>query len=119
MTKERKIAIAMWEYIRDNYDTYFDHASRYYDEGYDDVGEDALCDLKHEFLKGKNIDWAMRCWFCEYIGHRGRSFGTYRCKYCPLKSCSTGPYYVLTHSPTQIQYIDACNQIIEALGGDI
>lgn len=117
MTKERKIAIAMWKYIRDNYDAYRDYNDAHgEDESFED--EDALCDLKHIFLKGKNIDWAMSCWFCQYIGHRGRSFGTYRCKYCPLKSCETGPYHILTHSPTQIQYIDACNQIIEALGGD-
>lgn len=115
MTKERKIAIEMWKYIRDNYDKYDAYVSDYeYDEG-----EDALCDLKREFLKDKDIKWAMNCWFCEYIGHRGRSFNTYRCKKCPLESCETGPYYILMSSPTQLQYIDACNQIIEALGGEI
>ena len=118
MTKERKIAIAMWKYIRDNYDKYSAYA-REYEEDFDDAYEDALCDLKHEFLKGKGIRWAMSCWFCEYIGHRSRTFNTYRCKLCPLKSCEIGPYYILSRGCTQLQYIDACNQIIEALGGDV
>lgn len=121
MTKERRLAIAMWKYIRDNYDRYSDYISNHEDDdGYED--EDALSELKHEFLEGKNIKWAMNCWLCEYIGHRGHSFYTYsckRCKLCPLKSCETGPYHTLISSPTQIQYIDACNQIIIALGGDV
>lgn len=119
MTKERKIAIEMWKYIRDNYNKYSDIVSYYEDVDEETVGEDALCDLKREFLKDKNIKWAMNCWFCEYIGHRNRIFNTYRCKLCPLKSCETGPYHTLMSSPTQLQYIDACNQIIEALGGEI
>lgn len=119
MTKERKLAIAMWEYIRDNYDRYDEYAREYDEEGCYDAEEDALCELKRQFLKGKNVKWAMSCWFCQYIGHRGRSFNTYRCGLCPLQSCETGPYCTLARGCTQIQYIDACNQIIEALGGDV
>lgn len=118
MTKERKLAIEMWKYIRDNHDAYVEYIDTHGDdEDFED--EDALADLKHKFLKDKDVHWAMSCWFCQYIGHRGRTFSTCRCKYCPLKSCDTGAYYILTHSPTQDQYIDACNLIIEALGGEI
>lgn len=118
MTKERKIAIEMWEYIRDNYDEYDSYIDTYGNsEGYEE--EDPLLHLKHKFLNDKDIDWAMCCWFCEYIGHRHRSLDTYRCKLCPLQGCESGPYYVLTHSPTRDQYIDACEQIIVALGGEV
>lgn len=117
MTKERKIAITMWKYIRDNYDKYFEYMSACVEEGYE--GEDALCYLKNKFLEDKDVNWAMHCWFCEYIGLRSRTFNTYRCKLCPLKSCTTGPYHMITQGATQEQYIEACNQIIEALGGDI
>lgn len=118
MTKERKIAIAMWKYIRDSHDAYVEYVDTYGEEDYYEE-EDAIADLKHKFLIGKDVHWAMSCWFCQYIGHRGRTFNTCRCKLCPLKSCETGAYYILTHSPTQDQYIDACNLIIEALGGEI
>ena len=119
MTKERKIAIAMWKYIRDNYNIYSDILDTYRQDGFETIGEDALCYLKRQFLEHEDIHWAMHCWFCHYIGHRNRTFGTQRCKLCPLKSCETGPYHILVYGATQEQYIEACNQIIEALGGDI
>ena len=112
MTKERKIAIEMWKYIRDNYKTYREYRDTY-------EGEDAVHNLKMDFLKGKGINWAMNCWFCEYIGHRGRYLGTSRCKLCPLKDCDRGPYLMLTHGCTQPLYVEACNQIIRALGGTV
>lgn len=113
MTKERKIAIAMWEYIRDNYEAYVDNCD------YCENGEDALCALKKQYLDARGIHWAYHCWFCEYIGHRGRGFNIYRCKFCPLQDCSTGPYRTLIRMPTQSQYIDACDEIIVALGGEV
>ena len=114
MTKERKLAIRMWLWIRDNYDTYDSMCT---ERGYD--GEDTLCILKQKFLNDTDVHWAMHCWFCHYIGHRKRTFSTSRCRLCPLKSCETGPYRTLARGATQTQYIDACNQIIEALGGDV
>ena len=79
MTKERKIAIEMWEYIRDNYDYYREYRDVHEnDEDYD--GEDAIHNLKVEFLKGKGVNWAMNCWFCEYIGHRRHHIGIGRCQ---------------------------------------
>lgn len=113
MTKERKIAIEMWKYIRDSYSIYRDYIDKH-----DGDVEDILCFLKKQFLDDKCVHWAKHCWFCQYIGHRDRCLGTYRCKLCPLKSCDTGPYGLLMHGCTQSLYIDACNKIIKALGGD-
>ena len=117
MTKERKIAIEMWEYIRDNYEMYLAYRDMHEDDEYYE-GEDAIHNLKIAYLaKHDDIDWAMNCWFCMYIAHRRRNLGTGRCHLCPLKSCETGPYDILTRGCTQPLYIEACNQIIEALGG--
>lgn len=112
MTKERKLAIKMWLWIRDNQELM----------NYDKDGEDALDDLKCQFFKSEGIEnpgWACNCWFCHYIMKRDRhGFDRRKCVKCPLKSCSEGPFYTLTHYPTGPDWWDACTEILEALGYD-
>ena len=111
MTKERRIAIDMWKWIRVNWDMYLDFKDR--EECPNE--EDALLLMKDTYLADKGVDWLSNCWFCEYIRLKPR----YRrgCSLCPLQSCSTGPYHTLANNPTYEEYVDACGQIIEALGG--
>ena len=113
MTKERRIAIDMWEWVRDNWDMYL----RFKDNEEECPNEeDALLLMKDIYLADKGVNWASNCWFCEYIRLRpGNKRG---CFLCPLQSCGSGPYHILATNPTYEEYVDACDQIIEALGGE-
>lgn len=111
MTKERRIAIEMWEYIRDHYDDYL---------LLEKDGEESLDSLKVQFLKYKGIKWICNCWFCHYIAKRMKmGFHPEICRAkCPLKSCNTGPFSVFYGTPEEEEYVEACNEIIEALAGN-
>lgn len=116
MTKERRIAIEMWKYIRDQYSP----------ERIDD-GEDLevyIHNLKGEFMwEHGDPHWAFRCWFCQYIGRRDkpeRRYDTSRCCKCPLKSCgNNSAYEKLCNAMCEETWIKACNEIILALGGEV
>lgn len=111
MTKERRIAIDTWEWVRDNWDMYLSFKS----EVECATGEDALLLMKDTYLADKGVNWVSNCWFCEYLGSKhGRG-----CRLCPLQNCGSGPYHTLATNPTYEEYVDACNQIIEALGGEV
>lgn len=110
MTKERRIAIDMWRWIRANWDMYL----RFKDEVECATGEDALLLMKDTYLVDKGVNWVSNCWFCTYLKLRSKL----GCRLCPLQSCSSGPYHTLANNPTYEEYVDACDQIIEALGGE-
>ena len=110
MTKERRIAIDMWRWIRANWDMYL----RFKDEVECATGEDALLLMKDTYLADKGVNWVSNCWFCTYLKLRSKL----GCRLCPLQSCSSGPYHTLANNPTYEEYVDACGQIIEALGGE-
>ena len=112
MTKERRIAIDMWEWIRANWDMYLS----FKDSEECPNKEDALLLMKDIYLADKGVNWASNCWFCEYIRSSQRHMRG--CRLCPLQSCSSGPYHTLANNPTYEEYVDACDQIIEALGGE-
>lgn len=121
MTKERRIAIAMWEHVRDNYDYAMNWCDRYNTDL-----EDAVIHIKKDFLFkwGMEDAWAFDCWLCHYVGWRGKTGRRYnyaRCDRCPLQSCGNddSAYFVLTNAyDSEDDWIAACNQIIEALGGN-
>ena len=110
MTKERRIAINMWEWIRANWDIYLGLKDS--EECHNE--EDALLLMKDMYLADKGVDWVSNCWFCTYLRLRSKL----GCRLCPLQSCSSGPYHTLANNPTYDEYVDACDQIIEALGGE-
>ena len=110
MTKERRIAIDMWEWVRDNWDMYL----RFKDGAECATSEDALLLMKDTYLADKDVNWVSNCWFCTYL----KLMPGPGCRLCPLQSCSTGPYHTLANNPTYEEYVDACGQIIEALGGE-
>lgn len=51
MTKERRLAVEMWEQI----------AERISDTGFD-IGR-----FKSDFCKEHNLRWQHSCWFCQYV----------------------------------------------------
>lgn len=76
MTKERRIAIEMWEFIIEY------------------LHEDNVHDLKESFAeRHPEVTWQNNCWFCEYCRRDRRSFHPGRqdidrhannCECCPL-----------------------------------
>ena len=76
MTKERKLAIQMWEFIIEHWN------------------EAAAADLKKTFAnRHPGIEWENDCWFCEYCrrdyrwhhpGREGIDWRANNCELCPL-----------------------------------
>lgn len=76
MTKERRIAIKMWEFVVEH------------------LHEDDVYDLKESFTEiHPEVAWQNDCWFCEYCRRDRRSFHPGRehidmhannCHLCPL-----------------------------------
>lgn len=107
MTKERKLAIQMWEDILnmlENYEFVSSHDIAYY---------------KYSFTVGHNLNWLSNCWFCQYI--RTDSDSYHRCKKCPLGSCCSpkSQYSIVTNEKHgREKRINACKKIISALKGE-
>lgn len=100
MTKERRLAIEMWTDIRNMIATSYRIAST------------PIAHYKIEFCVNHDLHWMNYCWFCKYI---------HDCKKCPLKSCMClGSLYdtVCSENKEKDLRIDACNNIIKALGGE-
>lgn len=129
MTKERKLAIDMWLWIRERYDEWDDYFWGAIDEdGYVD-------EMKSRFIEEENDgeypNWKGLCWLCNYIRHpRSDSPAEFplwvpHCGRCPLKSCGEpySAFHILnTHSyrgGTDISeevYRHCCTTILNALG---
>lgn len=98
MTKERKIAIEMWQAMREKVSK-------------GEIAETLdMNQAKHDWLKEHDIDWYCDCWFCNYL-HKARDDGyeeeestgmTHR---CPLNPCR--PFRCKGRCP---QYVFACNE---------
>ena len=147
MTKERKIAIKIWEDIKqrilaDNLPSpAFHHSKKLIAEAYavSDVSFDTSC----------SISWDNVCWFCQYVRRDYKRFGDYwegtgkgkglgeeGCNFCPLAKAH--PLYdpsdaqhdcgcLLPNSPYAIvcnffsskkERASACDIIIKALKGE-
>lgn len=136
MTKERKLAIDMWLWIRERYDEW-----DFYFWGASD--EDGCVDeMKYRFIDAENNgeypNWKSLCWLCNYMGftiptppEKLYSCGhcppkeLFSCKRCPLKSCyaSDTAYQVLDKHlykgdifVSEEVYRDCCTTILNALG---
>jgi hypothetical protein len=79
MTKERRLAIQMWEQIVEA----LEQGKR--DTKYARVIKDGFCE-EH------NLNWKCNCWFCQYVRHDHRDMPSRRnipkgyngCQHCPL-----------------------------------
>ena len=86
MTKERKLAIDMWLWIREHYqewDEYF--------WGSGDT-ESLATMMKCEFLDAEELPipvWRSMCWLCHYVRTPAPDSAEkfFTCERCPLKTC--------------------------------
>lgn len=92
MTKERRLAIQMWEQIK---------AELARDPKVNIVG------LKINFCSEHGLVWFCNCWLCQYIPH---------CEDCPLSGCLNYVRAVDERKPLEIR-LNACSAIINALKG--
>ena len=99
MTKERRLAIKMWKDIRDMISTS------------DKLLSASVINYKEIFCKERKLKWFNNCWFCQYIPY---------CSKCPLVNCGFSSSYEITVSEYRSKdvRIEACNNIIRALGGE-
>ena len=101
MTKERKLAIQMWQEIKDKITDNSNFTTR------------DICIYKEAFCRKHNLFWKCNCWFCEY---------TPTCEQCPLRDCtvsSSAVYKVACDiQANKEKRLDACDKIIAALKGE-
>ncbi len=125
MTKERKLAIDMWLWIRERYDEW----DNYFWGASDEDG--CVEEMKHRFIvaeyTGEFPDWKGLCWLCNYIRiPKATSLEElFSCVRCPLKTCheKDSAYQVLdrhlykgdTHVSEEVYY-NCCTIILNALG---
>ena len=123
MTKERKLAIEMWLWIREHYAEWDAHFWESGDE------EDLVFDLKYAFFDEvyPNTEipkWRAMCWFCQYTQDADVTY-PFDCVRCPLKSCSKtdSAYYVLNLHKykgdvhvTEEVFRNCCSTILYKLG---
>ncbi len=121
MTKERKLAIQMWNEIKKliSKNELSDFCS--------------ISDFKLKFCKEHNLGWTSNCWFCQYVG----------CTRCPLlknpkkyyhndRKMACVDYWILSNQrlDMKLKYIDdsnfeikmslrlkSCDNIIKVLQG--
>ena len=99
MTKERRLAIEMWEGIR----KYIMTATR--------ATSTDIYFYKETFCEDHDLNWMWNCWFCHYI---------MKCSKCPLKGCARGYHScVMDEFKDKKVRVEACNVIIKALGGKV
>ena len=98
MTKERRLAILMWQEIKDN--LVVDSSFR-------------VVLFKITFCETHSLHWRCSCWLCQYIR---------RCEKCPLNDCdaldSTYMQVGNVHLPVEVR-VEACDKIINALKGEL
>lgn len=140
MTKERKIAIKLWEDIKERIRTNSLPGNEY----------DAFFYRKQMLAKDVyNVDWENSCWFCQYMRRStdqyrdineevnpGKGLGEEGCNLCPLakahplynpSDCGYDCGCDLPGAPWRIvgntfksdeERMDACDVIIQALKGE-
>ena len=125
MTKERKLAIDMWLWIRERYDEWDDY--------FWGAGDEDGCveEMKYRFIEeeneGKMPKWRCLCWLCTYmrVPTPDCSRKIFSCKRCPLDACqkSDSAYRVLDHHlykgdqhVSEEIYRECCTTILDALG---
>lgn len=121
MTKERKLAVEMWEIIRQAI------------ENNKHLIHSDISEIKKKFCKEHHLEWVSGCWFCTYVRKsvlsRGRRKG---CNACPIArfddplgiffGCDKDSLYaiVLNHRNNFSieERLEACDKIIKALEGE-
>lgn len=103
MTKERKLAIKMWEEIKER-------IPKWQKTSYKVPISERVIHYKRDFCVKYDLPWSVNCWFCTYIMY---------CDYCPLHDCGEGVYRSIVDDSSPLQdKIRACEYIISALKGE-
>jgi len=92
LTKERKLAIQMWEQIKNK------------------LARDpavVIAVLKDKFCREHKLHWFADCWFCQYTLH---------CDRCPLRGCAAYSTACDKYISLEVR-LAACDEIINALKG--
>lgn len=96
MTKERKLAIEQFAFIR---------------KELQNGTSKTPASLMFSFCKSYGLEWQNDCYFCQYVG----------CRKCPIAgydACEDGLYSILTDGHVDnAEKVKACDHIIEALQG--
>ncbi len=119
MTKERRLAIQMWEEIR----VHIRDAGRLTDIAH------AISRLKYWFMTEHNLHWFHGCWFCQYVRYTDKIHGE-GCQRCPLSDgssdaiqgyvtgCRNNAYDKVLHARMRKTKLEACDEIIATLKGE-
>jgi len=117
MTKERRLAIMMWEEIRVQirYTTRLKDTRR-------------IADWKRQFCMEHELHWMYGCWLCQYVRYHDELHGE-GCQRCPLSDgheeaiigtesgCYKNAYNRVIHARTRKAKLKACDEIIRILNG--
>lgn len=123
MTKERKLAIDMWLWIREHYKDWDEY---FWGSGDED---EFIQEMKYTFFYEEYPDmelpkWRAMCWLCQYTQNPTVLY-PFDCTRCPLKSCSMtdSAFYVLNCHKykgdihvTEEVYRNCCSTVLNALG---
>jgi len=120
MTKERRLAIQMWEEIS----AHMKNAKRI-----DLLSPDYICKLIRGFVREHQLDWLCDSWFCQYARYRDGIHGI-GCQRCPISDrrrdtmdgytsgCSHNVYYKVLYGKTLKIRREACDEIVRVLKGE-
>ena len=119
MTRERRLAIQMWEEIKKAIiDT----------KRVSDIDTHAIAVLKCEFCHINELNWQHGCWFCKYVRYHDKVHGE-GCQRCPLSDghegaiigyesgCCKNAYHRVVCARMRKTKLKACDEIIRILNG--
>lgn len=119
MTRERKLAIQMWEEIKKA----IIDAKRP-----SDIDCSTITELKFKFCVINELNWQHGCWFCKYVRYHDNIHGE-GCQRCPLSDghkgaiigydsgCCENAYNRVLNARQRKTKLKACDEIIRILNG--
>lgn len=119
MTKERRLAMQMWEEIR----AHIRDVKRP-----KDVDAQFIRELKDRFMQEHELNWPHGCWFCKYVRYYDKTHGE-GCQRCPLSDgysstilgetsgCADNAFHRVLHARMRKTKLKACDEIIATLKG--
>ena len=110
MTKERKLAIEMWNEIKCIMQN-------------EEMSAFDICRYKEDFCKNHGLNWLLNCYFCNYYMRGYKEL----CKKCPISfhniyrnGCVHSVYGKLINKDSDVEEkIKCCDIIISALKGEL
>ena len=119
MTRERKLAIQMWEEIR----VHIRDVKRV-----KDINREYIARFKYAFCAEHEVSWMHGCWFCKYVRYHDKAHGE-GCQRCPLSDghkgaiigydsgCCENAYNRVLNAKQRKTRLEACDEIIRILNG--